>query len=70
MIRSLTYSAVRFTDFVSAPTDRSNKSPGYFQSSAERGLSETDFLGKPLGRFEANQLLQVHQPINQSFILF
>jgi hypothetical protein len=36
IIRWLTFSAVRFTDFVAVPTDSSDKSPGYFQSSAER----------------------------------
>jgi hypothetical protein len=46
IIRSSTFSAVRFTDFVSVSTDPSDKSLGYFQSSAKRGLSRTDFLGK------------------------
>jgi hypothetical protein len=40
------FSAFRCTDFVSVPTDPSDKSPGYFQPSAKRGLSGTDLLGK------------------------
>src|SRR5947207_9465323 len=48
IIRSSNFSAVRSTDFVSVPTDPSDKSLGYFQSSAKRGLSGTDFLGKAM----------------------
>jgi hypothetical protein len=44
--RSPNLSAVRFTDFVSVPGDPSDKSLGYFQPSAKRGLRGADFLGK------------------------
>ncbi|MDX6578258.1 MAG: hypothetical protein QOE96_4211 [Blastocatellia bacterium] len=43
-IRPSNISAVRFTDSVSATTDPSDKSLGYFQPSATRGLTRTDFL--------------------------
>ena len=60
IIRSSNFSAVRFTDFVSVPADPSDKSLGYFQPSAKRGLS-TDFLGKANDRrdhrFESRLLL-------------
>jgi hypothetical protein len=46
IIRSSKLFSVRFTDFVSVPTYPSDKSLGYFQSSARRGLTGTDFLGK------------------------
>jgi hypothetical protein len=40
------FSAVHFADFVSVPADPSDKSLGYFQPSAKRGLSGTYFLDK------------------------
>jgi len=39
----LSVSAVRFTDFVSVPTDPSDKSLGYFQSSAKGTHSDRLF---------------------------
>jgi len=42
----LIFSAVRLTDFVPVPADPSDKSLGYFQSSAKQALSGTDSFGK------------------------
>jgi hypothetical protein len=42
----LMFSTVRFTDFISVSTDPSDKSLGYSQPSAKRGLSKADFLGE------------------------
>jgi hypothetical protein len=44
--RSILFSVVRFTDFISHPCHPSDESLGYFQSSAKRGLSRITFCAK------------------------
>ncbi len=51
---TLSFSAVRFTDSVTPPTDPSDKSLGYFQSSATADAVEPTFWAKRLaGRGKA-----------------